>query len=122
MVVSQAAISRSSDSQFHAARAISMNALPCAVVSRCRSRDVTKADASSAMSASNALSLDNAARYVCVRKIASQSPAPSASMDESQCCKDAALVMSPASTAHSMPLEYENAPTGNDGESHVINR
>ena len=41
--------SRSSPSQFHAARAISMNARPCADVSSWRSREGTKAAASSAM-------------------------------------------------------------------------
>jgi hypothetical protein len=33
-----------------------------------------------------------------------------------------ALPISPASTAHSIPLEYENAPTGKDGDSQVISR
>ena len=37
-------------------------------------------------------------------------------------CSDGASLMSPASTAHSIPLEYEKAPTGNDGESQAINR
>ena len=42
----------------------------------------------------------------------SQKPPPSAIITVSQCCSDTASVMSPASTAHSIPLEYENAPTG----------
>src|SRR6266705_1072687 len=107
-------IIRSSPSQFHAARAISMNARPCADVSSWRSRDGTKAAASSAMPANAASSHDVAARCACARKTPSQNPAPSASIDASQSRNDAASPISPASTAHSMPLEYDNAPTGND--------
>src|SRR5438552_6970626 len=109
-------------SQLHAARAISTKARPCAEVSNCRSRDVTKAAASSAMSRRAASSSASAARCACARNTPSQNPEPSASIAPSQSRNDAASVMSPASTAHSMPLEYEKAPTGNDGDSHVISR
>jgi hypothetical protein len=43
-------------------------------------------------------------------------------MTPSQDFNVSAFVMSLVSTAHSIPLEYENAPTGNDGDSHAIRR
>src|SRR5258708_15453590 len=74
------------------------------------------------MSRSPLSSRDDAARCACARKTPSQNPGPSASIEISQSRKDAASPISPASTAHSMPLEYEKAPTGNDGDSQVISR
>src|SRR5260370_4051300 len=113
---------RSSPSQFHAARAMSISARPCAEVSSWRSREGAKAEASSAMSRRPALSRDDEARYACARNTPSQNPGPCPSIAASQSRNDAASTISPASTAHSMPLEQENAPTGKDGDSQVINR
>src|SRR3954468_833491 len=122
MPPSQQAIIRSSPSQFQAARAISAKARPCAEVSSWRSREGTKAAASSAISRNAASSHGAAARYACARNTPSQNPDPSASFAASQSRNEAASPISPASTAHSMPLEYENAPTGKDGDSQVISR
>src|SRR5665213_307023 len=122
MAPSQAETIGSRPAPFHAARAISMKARPCVEVSSWRSREGTKAAASSAISRKPAWSGRDAARCACARNTPSQNPAPSASIDANQSRKLAASTISPASTAHSMPLEYENAPTGNAGDSHVISR
>ena len=95
----------SSPSQAQAERAISMKARPCVVVSSWRSREGTKAAASSAISRKATSSRADAARCACARNTASQKPEPSASIAASQSRSDAASVISPASTAHSMPLE-----------------
>src|SRR5439155_26557527 len=119
---SQAATMPSSPSQAQAERAISMKARPCVEVSSWRSREGTNAAASSAISRKAIASCADAVRCACARNTASQKPGPSPSIAASQSRNDAASVMSPASTAHSMPLEYENAPTGKDGDSQVISR
>src|ERR1700721_2888657 len=74
------------------------------------------------MSRSASSSRHDAARCAYARKTPSQNPEPSASIETSQSRKDAASPISPASTAHSMPLEYEKAPTGKDGDNQVISR
>jgi hypothetical protein len=57
------------------------------------------------MSRKRASSCIDAARCVCTKNTASQNPGPSASIAASQSRKDAPSEISPASTAHSMPLE-----------------
>src|SRR6516165_10610241 len=57
-----------------------------------------------------------------LKKIPSLIPAPSVSMLSSHSRKLAALLTSPVSTTHSIPLEYANAPIGYAGESHIISR
>jgi hypothetical protein len=75
------------------------------VVSRCRSFDGAKAQASSATARSAASSRAVAARWACARKTASQKPPPWAITTVSHSRSVAASPMSPASTAHSMPPE-----------------
>jgi hypothetical protein len=82
-----------------------MKARPCVVVSSWRSREGTKAAASSAISRNAASSCRETARCTCAKNTPSQNPEPSASIAASQPRNEAASVMSPASTAHSMPLE-----------------
>ena len=61
--------------------------------------------ASSAISRKPRSSCEEAARCACARNTPSQKPEPSASIAASQSRSEAASAMSPASTAHSMPLE-----------------
>ena len=96
---------RSSASQVQAARAISTNARPCAVVSRCRSRDGVKAAANSATSVrlrivrvrGGAPRVRQQHRIAKACSFAQHGRKPGLSVGAS--------VMSPASTDHSMPLE-----------------
>ena len=69
-----AEIISSSPSHAQAARAMSMKARPWVVVSSWRSREGTKAAASSAISRNAASSRDDAARCECARKTPSQNP------------------------------------------------
>ena len=75
------------------------------MVSSWRSREGTKAAASSATSRKARSSRDDAARWAWARNTPSQNPLPSASIAASQSRREAASPISPASTAHSMPLE-----------------
>jgi hypothetical protein len=70
------------------------------------------AAASSAIAVSTWSSPSQAARWVWAKNAASQNTLPWEIMVASQRHRVSASAMSPASTAHSMPPEYANAPTG----------
>jgi len=107
---------------FHAARAISMNArlapMSRATLARRRKRRGKLRDACQRRHRRN----DVAARCAWARKTPSQNPEPSVSIAASQSRNDAASPISPASTPTRSRWNRKNAPTGNDGDSHVINR
>ena len=98
--------SRSSAAHGQAARVASTKARPCAVVSRWRSFEGAKrrgkfGDRAQRRDRPRRPARDGRAR----RSTASQKPPPSAITTASQRRRVSASLMSPASTAHSMPLE-----------------
>ena len=85
---------------------MSMKARPCVVVSSWRSREGTKAAASSAISRKRGIVPRGCGAMRLRQKHARRkSPSRPPSIAASQSRSEAASVMSPASTAHSMPLE-----------------